>query len=395
MALANIALDLLGQARLLLARAGGRGAGRSGRHRRPDEDALAYFRDADEFRNVALAELRRTATSRRRSPGCWSLSTLAARALRPAARLPRPGARRDRREGRQGADLPPRLRRPWVVRLGDGTAESHRRVQDGAGRGRGRCSAELFTATDVERRLAAAGVAVDPADSRRGRRGARPGAGPGHAAGAGLAGRRRAARPRRAARRAAGRAARRAAEPGPRPPGGDMVTVTAPVTPARTRARSPRRCTDPELPMLTLADLGVLRDVAAERRHRRRRDHPDLLGLPGDGRDARRPRARAAGAGFARRRGPHRALARLDHRLDHRRRAAASSPSTASPRPARAARAAPARSRCTSARPARRCACPRCGSPDTEEISRFGATACKALRRCRACREPFEHVKEI
>jgi ring-1,2-phenylacetyl-CoA epoxidase subunit PaaD len=39
--------------------------------------------------------------------------------------------------------------------------------------------------------------------------------------------------------------------------------------------------------------------------------------------------------------------------------------------------------------------CPRCGSPDTDEISRFGATACKALRRCRACREPFEHVKEI
>jgi ring-1,2-phenylacetyl-CoA epoxidase subunit PaaD len=39
--------------------------------------------------------------------------------------------------------------------------------------------------------------------------------------------------------------------------------------------------------------------------------------------------------------------------------------------------------------------CPRCGSPDTEEVSRFGATACRALRRCRACLEPFEHVKEI
>ncbi|MER7003057.1 1,2-phenylacetyl-CoA epoxidase subunit PaaD [Dactylosporangium sp. NPDC000555] len=39
--------------------------------------------------------------------------------------------------------------------------------------------------------------------------------------------------------------------------------------------------------------------------------------------------------------------------------------------------------------------CPRCGSPDTEELSRFGATACKALRRCRACREPFERVKAI
>ncbi|MGI5246495.1 1,2-phenylacetyl-CoA epoxidase subunit PaaD [Dactylosporangium sp. CA-139066] len=39
--------------------------------------------------------------------------------------------------------------------------------------------------------------------------------------------------------------------------------------------------------------------------------------------------------------------------------------------------------------------CPRCGSPETEELSRFGATACKALWRCRACREPFERVKPI
>ncbi|MFF2655483.1 1,2-phenylacetyl-CoA epoxidase subunit PaaD [Streptomyces sp. NPDC058045] len=39
--------------------------------------------------------------------------------------------------------------------------------------------------------------------------------------------------------------------------------------------------------------------------------------------------------------------------------------------------------------------CPRCGSADTEETSRFGAAPCRALWRCRSCREPFEHFKEI
>lgn len=37
--------------------------------------------------------------------------------------------------------------------------------------------------------------------------------------------------------------------------------------------------------------------------------------------------------------------------------------------------------------------CPRCGSADTEELSRFGSTACKSLWRCRSCREPFDSVK--
>ena len=39
--------------------------------------------------------------------------------------------------------------------------------------------------------------------------------------------------------------------------------------------------------------------------------------------------------------------------------------------------------------------CPRCGSEQTERLSAFGATACKALYRCLACREPFEHFKPI
>lgn len=40
-------------------------------------------------------------------------------------------------------------------------------------------------------------------------------------------------------------------------------------------------------------------------------------------------------------------------------------------------------------------ACPHCGSLHTEKLSAFGSTACKALYRCLSCREPFEHFKPI
>ncbi|MEV2256595.1 1,2-phenylacetyl-CoA epoxidase subunit PaaD [Streptomyces sp. NPDC050147] len=39
--------------------------------------------------------------------------------------------------------------------------------------------------------------------------------------------------------------------------------------------------------------------------------------------------------------------------------------------------------------------CPLCGSTDTELLSRFSSTACKALRRCVTCQEPFDHFKEL
>lgn len=39
--------------------------------------------------------------------------------------------------------------------------------------------------------------------------------------------------------------------------------------------------------------------------------------------------------------------------------------------------------------------CPRCGSLNTHEVSRFGSTSCKALYECRACLEPFDHFKVI
>jgi ring-1,2-phenylacetyl-CoA epoxidase subunit PaaD len=54
--------------------------------------------------------------------------------------------------------------------------------------------------------------------------------------------------------------------------------------------------------------------------------------------------------------------------------------------------------RCVDAAPirvVRRVPCPRCGSAHTERLSAFGATACKALHRCLDCHEPFEHFKPI
>lgn len=39
--------------------------------------------------------------------------------------------------------------------------------------------------------------------------------------------------------------------------------------------------------------------------------------------------------------------------------------------------------------------CPHCGVADTEQVSRFGSTACKSLWRCRACREPFDHLRAL
>jgi ring-1,2-phenylacetyl-CoA epoxidase subunit PaaD len=45
--------------------------------------------------------------------------------------------------------------------------------------------------------------------------------------------------------------------------------------------------------------------------------------------------------------------------------------------------------------PRERVPCPRCGSANTERLSAFGATACKALWRCVDCREPFEHFKPL
>jgi ring-1,2-phenylacetyl-CoA epoxidase subunit PaaC len=167
-AIANIALDLLGQARILLARAGSVGVLGRSRERAndsiPDEDALAYFRDADEFRSTALvaapngdfartmvrllvsSTVRLAAFARLRESRDPVLAALAAKGVHELTYHRDHAAR-------------------WVLRLGDGTAESHRRAQEAVDTVWPLLT-ELFTPTDVERRLVAAQVAVDPADTR-------------------------------------------------------------------------------------------------------------------------------------------------------------------------------------------------------------------------------------
>jgi ring-1,2-phenylacetyl-CoA epoxidase subunit PaaC len=167
-ALANTALDLLGQARLLLARAGSAGVLGRSRDRAtgtiPDEDALAYFRDPAEFRNTALV------AAPNGDFGATVVRLLVASAWRLAlfARL------RDSRDpvlaAIAGKGVPELTYHRdhaarWVLRLGDGTAESHRRVAAAVAQV-WPLLPELFAATDIETRLVAAGVAVDPATIR-------------------------------------------------------------------------------------------------------------------------------------------------------------------------------------------------------------------------------------
>jgi len=161
---------------------------------------------------------------------------------------------------------------------------------------------------------------------------------------------------------------------------------------ARTIAEA---VTDPELPMLTLADLGVLRSVDVTV------DGgvvvtitPTYSGCPAMDamRDDLRRGLYAAGYSSVEVRTVLHPAWSTDW-ITAAGRTKLAEYGIAPPGPARERAAGPIP--LTLAPPARRIACPLCGSPDTEELSGFSATACKALRRCRSCREPFEHVKEI
>jgi len=164
-ALANTALDLLGQARILLARAGHVEATATAGSAERDEDALAYLRPESEFRNVALAELPDNldfarAIARLLLFSTWRLALLQ-RLLDSRDPVLAAVAGKGVKELAYHRDYAAR----WTLRLGDGTDDSRTRMQ-AALTAVWPYREELFRTSEVERRLAAAGVAVDPGSTR-------------------------------------------------------------------------------------------------------------------------------------------------------------------------------------------------------------------------------------
>ncbi len=152
--------------------------------------------------------------------------------------------------------------------------------------------------------------------------------------------------------------------------------------------------TDPELPALTLADLGVLRDVREQDGTVVVEITPTYSGCPAMGvmrADLLHALHRAGFADVEVRTvlSPAWSTDWITEAGRHKLAAAGIAP------PGRAPVRGPGPIPLQLGPTRRTAACPLCGSADTEETSEFGATACKALRRCRNCGEPFEHVKEI
>lgn len=147
---------------------------------------------------------------------------------------------------------------------------------------------------------------------------------------------------------------------------------------------------DPEVPVLTIADLGVLRDVTIdERGHVEVTITPTYSGCPAM--DVIRRDVVAA----------LRAVGRDDVEV-HTVLSPAWTTDWMTERGRKALLdygiAPPTASRRTAGRPvalALSVRCPQCGSLEAREVSRFGSTACKSLWVCAACREPFDHFKAI
>jgi ring-1,2-phenylacetyl-CoA epoxidase subunit PaaD len=151
---------------------------------------------------------------------------------------------------------------------------------------------------------------------------------------------------------------------------------------------------DPELPMLTLDDLGILRDVTAAGTRVVVSITPTYTGCPALAEMGADVARRLAAGGFA---GAEvRVVIAPPWSSDWitaagRRKLAAAG--IAPPGPAPRAAGGPIPLTLTAGRAD--VTCPACGSADTALSAAFGATACRDLYRCRACREPFDHVKEI
>jgi ring-1,2-phenylacetyl-CoA epoxidase subunit PaaD len=150
--------------------------------------------------------------------------------------------------------------------------------------------------------------------------------------------------------------------------------------------------TDPEMPMLTLEDLGVLRGVRESDGHVVVTITPTYSGCPAMAtmRDDLVHRLRDAGYDARIEVALHPAWS--SDWITERGRRALREHGLSAPGPAPRA-AGPIALSLSPTR--RRLSCPRCGSGAVELTSEFGATACKALYRCTSCLEPFEHVKEI
>jgi ring-1,2-phenylacetyl-CoA epoxidase subunit PaaD len=152
--------------------------------------------------------------------------------------------------------------------------------------------------------------------------------------------------------------------------------------------------TDPEMPMLTLEDLGVLRDVDERDGKVVVTITPTYSGCPAMAtmRDDVVHRLRDHGYHDVEVRVSLSPAWSSDWITPRGRRALRQHGISA---PGTAPRVAPGPTAIALLPTRRALTCPRCGSADVELTSEFGPTACKAMYRCTSCLEPFEHVKEI
>jgi ring-1,2-phenylacetyl-CoA epoxidase subunit PaaD len=150
---------------------------------------------------------------------------------------------------------------------------------------------------------------------------------------------------------------------------------------------------DPEVPVLTIEDLGILREVMVDdaAQHVVVTITPTYSGCPAMDAIAARVRHEATKAGLTCEVRTRLSPAWTTDWMTERGRVRLREFGIAPPEPVRTSAGGPVP--LTLQR--RRVACPLCGSTETEELARFGSTACKALRRCLSCREPFDEFKAI